>query len=138
MTNETHFVGKVAQKAIIEKDGKVLISRDVRDVDIWELPGGRLNENEDPKEGLKRELFEELGVGIEILGMVHVEHFMHPHKNEPSLLLAYHATLVDPLQDFIFQPEEVAEAKWITREDLENISIYPMHRRALEIFFEKR
>lgn len=30
---EEHFIGKIAQKAIIERDGKVLITRDARDSD---------------------------------------------------------------------------------------------------------
>jgi len=35
-----HFVGPVAQKAILARDGKVLITRDAGDKDTWELLGG--------------------------------------------------------------------------------------------------
>ena len=46
-TKEVHFCGKVAQKAVIEVDGKILVLRDPREKqEIWEIPGGRLNEGE--------------------------------------------------------------------------------------------
>jgi ADP-ribose pyrophosphatase YjhB (NUDIX family) len=44
-----HFVGKVAQKALIEKDGKILfVQYPVGDAaeGLWDLPGGRLNQSE--------------------------------------------------------------------------------------------
>lgn len=50
-----HFEGKVAQKAIIVKGNKVLITRDSKD-DVWELPGGRLDESEEPLDAMKREI----------------------------------------------------------------------------------
>ena len=63
---ETHFLGKVAQKAVIVRNGEVLLVRDPRNPDIWELPGGRLNDGEEPAIGLAREIFEELGAKIQV------------------------------------------------------------------------
>ena len=34
---------------------------------LWELPGGKVEKDEDPREALKREIREELGVEIEVL-----------------------------------------------------------------------
>lgn len=36
-----HFVGKIAQKAVIEHDGKVFVVRGIGD-SLWEFPGGYL------------------------------------------------------------------------------------------------
>ena len=70
---EIHFEGKVAQKAVIVRDGKVLVVRDPREnQEIWELPGGRLNLGEEPKRGLAREIAEELGVPCEIGEVIHI------------------------------------------------------------------
>ena len=52
---EQVFTGWVAQKALIQKEGKVLISLDATQSN-WDLPGGRINVGEDPKEGLAREI----------------------------------------------------------------------------------
>lgn len=60
MQTEEHFMGKVAQKAIIVNKGRVLMTRDPRTPEIWELPGERLNIDEISEEGLQREIQEEL------------------------------------------------------------------------------
>ena len=47
---ETHFLGQVAQKALIERDGKFLFlkypSHDARVAGCYDIPGGRLNEGD--------------------------------------------------------------------------------------------
>jgi 8-oxo-dGTP diphosphatase len=51
--------------AVIERDGKVLVARrgpGQRFAGLWEFPGGKLEEGEDPVRGLERELAEELGI----------------------------------------------------------------------------
>ena len=134
---EEHFVGKVAQKAIIERDGKVLITRDIRDGDTWELPGGRLNAGESLEDGLRREIQEELGVSILVHTVVYAETFVHPRGNVPHVLLAYHVTLANPEEEFHPHDIEIAEIKWIDKNDLQHLSIFPQYKRALEAFFSK-
>lgn len=46
-----HFVGRVTVKGLLEKDGRVLITRNGR----WELPGGSLEVGEELKSALARE-----------------------------------------------------------------------------------
>ena len=62
---ETENKTKVVTAAVIEKDGKVLVARRRKGLiaeGLWEFPGGKLEEGEDPRRGLERELEEELGV----------------------------------------------------------------------------
>lgn len=134
---EEHFVGKIAQKAIITNKDTVLITRDHLDEHTWELPGGRLNIDEEPKNGLSRELFEELGVDVVVGDIVYVEQFFHERAQERHLLITYHATLADPTQVFTLSPEEVAEIAWVTKEELPRYHIFANCQRALESFFEK-
>jgi 8-oxo-dGTP diphosphatase len=57
---------KVVTAAVVERDGKVLVARRKAGLiaaGLWEFPGGKLEEGEDPRRGLERELEEELGVG---------------------------------------------------------------------------
>jgi 8-oxo-dGTP pyrophosphatase MutT (NUDIX family) len=50
----------VSIKGVLEGGGRVVLLRNERDE--WELPGGKLEPGEDPKECVERELFEELNV----------------------------------------------------------------------------
>ena len=53
--------------AVIEKGGKYLVSRRPRgDENVWEFPGGTLEEGETLAECLKREIDEELGIDVEV------------------------------------------------------------------------
>jgi ADP-ribose pyrophosphatase YjhB (NUDIX family) len=132
---EKHFLGKVSLRAIIEKDGKVLLDRDVNDADVWEIPGGRLNEGEGLEDGLKREIFEELGVRIELGPIVYSEQFHQTSDGSLHLLLAYHATLADPDANFVLNPSEVAEMRWITKAQINDQKIYLNCLNALNVYW---
>jgi 8-oxo-dGTP diphosphatase len=51
--------------AVIEKDAKVLVCQRTRHQTMplkWEFPGGKIEEGEQPRDALRRELEEELGI----------------------------------------------------------------------------
>lgn len=53
--------------AVIEKNGKYLVTRRSReDENVWEFPGGTLEEGESLQDCLKREISEELGMDVEV------------------------------------------------------------------------
>jgi 8-oxo-dGTP diphosphatase len=65
--------------AVIEKDGKLLVCQRTRHQTMplkWEFPGGKIEEGEQPRDALRRELEEELGIqakiGDEIARLQHV------------------------------------------------------------------
>jgi 8-oxo-dGTP diphosphatase len=56
---------KVVTAAVVEREGKILVARRKAGLvagGLWEFPGGKLEDGEDPEHGLARELEEELGV----------------------------------------------------------------------------
>jgi 8-oxo-dGTP diphosphatase len=53
----------LSAKAIIKKDGKILLLKDSK-TKFWDLPGGHLKDNETLEEGLKREVKEETGLNL--------------------------------------------------------------------------
>lgn len=56
---------------ILEENGMILIAQRKRDDDFglkWEFPGGKLMEGETGEECIVRELMEELGLKVEVIG----------------------------------------------------------------------
>lgn len=137
-TKEEHFVGKIAQKAIIVKDGKVLLMRDSREGRvIWELPGGRMNINEEPKAALQREIREELGVEVVVGEVVYMEQFLQGSEGKLAFMIAYATTLVDREAVFQTDPTEVCEIAWVSSRELLQYPLFPEFTRALDCYFEK-
>lgn len=135
---EIHFLGKVAQKALICSGERVLILRAVGDVAVWELPGGRLNAaDKDPKAGLVREVKEELGVLVRVGDIVYIEQFVSVRTSEPHLALVYLATLSDESVRFTLASDEVAEVTWVGKGEWQNYAYYPEYQRALAAYFSR-
>ncbi|HEY0964618.1 MAG TPA: NUDIX domain-containing protein [Candidatus Paceibacterota bacterium] len=134
-TVEEHFVGKIAQKGIIEHEGKVLITRDSRDATTWELPGGRLNLDERPVDGLARELKEELGVECEIREILYAAQFKHTTSHTATVALIYRVELKKDRGEFNVDPLEIAEMAWVDKDSWENYRLFPEYERALRDYF---
>lgn len=135
-SHEVHFFGKIAQKAIIFRDDKILLIRDPRESEeIWEIPGGRMNENEDPRAGLEREIFEELGVNCVVHEVIHMEQFFQFSDGRNAFVIVYSASLVDQNAKFTFDDGEVCEYRWVGEDEYTNLKLFPEYKRALEIYY---
>ncbi len=132
---QTHFIGKIAVKAILAKKDKILLVRDPQDTDgTWEIPGGRMDEGETIENTLKREIHEELGAEVKLGKFVYSQQFRRRADGLDGTLhcmLVYEAELMHPENPFTLDPKEVAETKWITKDELDNQKIFDNCRRAL-------
>jgi len=76
---------------VVQQDGKLLIGqRMARDRHglKWEFPGGKVEPGETPKEALRRELVEELG--IEAVVGCELARYENATSNRSALLLLFH------------------------------------------------
>jgi 8-oxo-dGTP diphosphatase len=65
-----HLVTRVAEYGIILHDNKFLMlkfSKETNPSEGWIFPGGRLDDKEDPKKGLIREIKEETNLEVDVL-----------------------------------------------------------------------
>jgi 8-oxo-dGTP pyrophosphatase MutT (NUDIX family)/GNAT superfamily N-acetyltransferase len=107
---------KVASVAVFDSDKKLLFGKR-KDNGKWSMPGGHLNEGEEPLEGAKRELFEETGLksnNFEYLG---------ENTVRDVLIYAYKCT-IDKKPTTINDPDkEFTEFQWVNSDKLpENIA----------------
>jgi 8-oxo-dGTP pyrophosphatase MutT (NUDIX family) len=137
--NEKHFVGLVTQKALIQKEGKILVHKYPPGGPTggrYDFPGGRLNVGEDITEGLRREVFEEIGAEITIDGIVKTGTIFNV-LGEPTFFVMYKASLVTPEANFVFQADEVAEVHFVSSDEFFALPmVYPKYQEALKSFLK--
>jgi len=76
--------------AIIVHEGKVLLTRRKADVPyplLWEFPGGKVEQAEDPRDCIVREIREELAIQVSVRGIYEVIYHRYPGRD--VLVLAY-------------------------------------------------
>lgn len=135
--SEVHFEGKIAQKVIVTNGDKVLLVQDPREGrSIWELPGGRMNKDEDPYEAIKREFFEEMGVQLNVHGVVHMEQFFQYSDNKNAFVIIYNGSLTNPDEEFKLADEEVSQVDWFTPDEIAELNLFPEYERALSVYYQ--
>ena len=108
--------------AIIDNDGKLLLTRRRGDVPypmLWEFPGGKVEPDEDPGDGVVREIREELAIEVAVTGIYDVIYYRYPELT--VLVLAYRCKWVSgEIRDV-----EVSEHRWVAPWDLDKLELLP-------------
>ena len=118
--------------AVMVQDGRALVAIRAREphrgkVDI---PGGFLNVAEQPLDGLRREVREELGVEIEVTDRDYVQAVAHRYGDEGDWLVAmgFVARLVS---GEVRPGDDVADVMWVTRAEVDQLDWAWEHDKAL-------
>jgi 8-oxo-dGTP diphosphatase len=98
--------------ALIVKDGKILVCQRTRHQTMplkWEFPGGKIEDGEQPRDALRRELEEELGIDATIGD--EVARIRHEYKNGNSVELRFYVVnnFKGDLENRIFRDMQWAE-----------------------------
>jgi 8-oxo-dGTP diphosphatase len=77
---------ELAGAILLDKNDKILlIHRNTKDLQQWELPGGKLEKNELPEQAVVRELKEELNVQVQTVKYIGFKEF-----EDNGIILKYH------------------------------------------------
>jgi 8-oxo-dGTP pyrophosphatase MutT (NUDIX family) len=125
-------------KAIIEQQGSVLLLKE-RVKQGWELPGGRVDQEQTIEEALVRELGEEIpGSKLTKLGdVVHVTLGDFSVENGHRLCLAFFAAEVI-MPAVISLSEEHTDYKWASQEDMADLYVFNAEQAALKKYFRSQ
>ncbi len=112
----------IVTAGVIVQEEKVLVAQRREDVPhglLWEFPGGKVKDGEEPREALRRELKEELDVEAEI-GEI-FDAVFHLYPAYPVFLLVYRCRIVkgDP------KPLGSLRLKWVELRELERLAMPP-------------
>lgn len=112
-----HIVTSVV--AVIVDEDRVLLTR--RSIppfqDMWVMPGGKIGLGEPILDALKREVHEEVGLEVEVEGLIDVFEHLTPGDDNCHFVILYYRC--KPLYcDIRHNVHEVAEAAWVPRGNL--------------------
>ena len=135
-----HIVTSVVA-VIVDDDERVLLTRRTIPPFLgqWVMPGGKIDLGEPILKALHREVMEEVGLQVEVEGLVDVFEHLSPGESLDHFVILYYRCR--PLScDVNHNPGEVSEARWVSREELADYEmpdgtrfilakIFPQHRR---------
>ena len=114
-----------ATKAVIERDGKILIIHrtDKEDCfkDEWDIPGGGIKFGETPEESIKREIMEESCLEVDIIRPLRIWTFF---KNNNQTQVVGVTLLCKYISGNVKLSDEHNDFKWIDPSDIDNYKIH--------------
>jgi len=126
---------KLVAATIPVLDGRVLLTR--RSIEpalgLWTFPGGYVDWGEDLATAARREMLEEVGLDIELGGLVGI----YSYADAPVVIIVYHATVPDGVEAEA-DPHEVSEIGYFAREDIPwDVLAFRSTREALGDWFRR-
>jgi 8-oxo-dGTP pyrophosphatase MutT (NUDIX family) len=134
------YVVPVSIKGVVIDGNKVWLRKNERNE--WELPGGKMDEGEQPEETIIRELEEELGFVIKPVEILNSHLYTIEVLQDESrgvMVISYLCNLIEKVGNFELEGEAgKAEFKQFTREDTDDLNIPTFYKVAIEKAFKVR
>lgn len=121
--------------AVVWHEGKVLMIKRGQPprAGIWSLPGGGQMLGETVEEGIRRELREETGVEVDLLGLVAV---IDSVQRDAVGQVLYHYTIIDYAARWrsgaTVAGDDAADAAWFTPKELAQLTLWEETMRVIE------
>lgn len=138
MERYKHTEGEYSQGAhvwILNSKGELLIQKRTPTKrlypNLWSITSGGTDSGEKTIDTVYREVKEELGITVK---PEEVE-LMMSYKRNHDFVDVYLVRKDIELKDIVMQPEEVADVKWVTKDELEKMIKEEQTPKSLEMYF---
>lgn len=126
MRRGVDYIGVGIGAIIVNKDGKVLLSRRgekaKNERGKWEFPGGSVEFGDTMKDTIIREMEEELGITIEtIQHLPPIDHII-PEDNQHWVTSTFISRIVEGVPT-IMEPEKCSDVKWFSLDELKLLDL---------------
>lgn len=123
----------IAQKAVIENNGKLLVLHRAKNYsafpDLWDFPGGKLEPDEELIESLKREVKEETNLSIDVEDKISEDDA--ESNGRPVHFIIYTANI---LNGKVKLSQDHSEFKWATPDEILKLNTMPYMQNLLRIY----
>ncbi len=116
--------------AIIINGNKFLITQKQENSEhplMWEFPGGKMNEDENPEECIQREIQEELEIEVEILERMKSVQFDYGFKKIELI------PFLCVTKSFHLKLNEHIQAKWVNLFEIEHITLLGADKKLIRL-----
>jgi 8-oxo-dGTP pyrophosphatase MutT (NUDIX family) len=129
----------ISVKGIIFEDGRVWLRKNERNE--WELPGGKIEQCEQPLETVIREMKEELGFEVEVVKVIHAWVYQIQKSQDESagvLVLSYLCRVLSKTGVFETEGEAgKAEFNVFRLDEMEKLNIPEFYKNAIRIAWDE-
>lgn len=111
----------VVVAAVVERADRILVTERLAGTHLaghWEFPGGKMEEGEDHRQCLEREMREELEVGVEVGDELHATSFDYPDRTVE--LHFYRCAIIGEPKPVLGQ-----RMRWVSRAELKSLRLPP-------------
>lgn len=123
----------VSIKGVVFEDGKVWLRKNQRNE--WELPGGKLDKDEQPEATVVRELEEELGMKTSVKDIIQADLYKikgSPDEAEGVLVISFLCTILNKKGDMEVEWEEgKAEFQKFSLDEVGKLNMPDFYKRAI-------
>ncbi len=127
------YLVPISVKGIIFEKDQVWLRRNERDE--WELPGGKIDEGEQPEQAVIRELEEELGFKTKVVDIIQAHLYTIKASKDESkgvLVVSYLCKLIEKIGSFEIQGEAgKAEFKKFPVKDIPRLKMPRFYKDAI-------
>ena|SRR3989338_11622992 len=132
----------VIADAVIEKEGKVLLLKRASDKKFlpsyWDLPGGKVEEKEDPNTAIKREVLEETNLQVKSAKPRYVWSYQLQNRPGEFFIVINYLVKCHDYDKIQVRKEEHSEFKWLTIDEIEKLNYFsPEMKIAVNKVLEK-
>jgi len=123
----------ISVKGIVFDGGKIWLRRNERQE--WELPGGKLDEGEQPEETVIREMKEELGFDVDVKGIAQAHLYKIQKSVDESvgvLVVSYVCNLLKKTGEFELEGEAgQAQFQAFSLDEVEDLNMPEFYKEAI-------
>lgn len=117
---------KIRPSAIIIENNKILtLKYNYNGQYLNTLPGGNVENDENIKDTLKRELFEEIKVNVQVQDLVLVAETYNQIKKSKVLHLIFKVHIIDGIPTPDSKETTAIGVEWVNLDDINNKNFYP-------------